>query len=137
MDKLADFVAARKHNFQVLYDALQPYREMLLLPVWSPKADPAWFAFTLAVRDDAPFTRRELNEYLREHRVDTRYLFAGNILHQPGYRTIPHRIATPLTETDRVLKSAFFVGVYPGMDTDRLAYMLQVFEDFFTERGIA
>jgi CDP-6-deoxy-D-xylo-4-hexulose-3-dehydrase len=137
MDKLDGFVAARQHNFQVLYEGLQRYEAMLLLPVWSPKADPAWFAFTLAVREDAPFTRRDLNEYLRERRVETRYLFAGNILHQPGYRDIPHRVATPLTETDRVLKSAFFIGVYPGMDEARLAYMLQVFEDFFEERGLS
>ena len=128
--KLDGFVDARKHNFQVLYEGLTPYQDRLILPSWSPKADPAWFAFTLAVRETAPFSRRDLNEYLREHKVETRYLFAGNILHQPGYRDIPHRVATPLTETDRVLKSAFFIGVYPGMDDARLGYMLQVFEDF-------
>lgn len=133
MAKLPDFVQARKDNFRVLYEGLSPYQGMLILPSWAPKADPAWFAFTLAVREDAPFSRRDLNEHLREHKVETRYLFAGNILHQPGYRDIPHRIATPLTETDRVLKSAFFIGVYPGMDAARLAYMLQVFEDFLTE----
>ncbi len=130
IDKLDDFVAARKRNFRVLYDALSRYEDRLILPAWSPKADPAWFAFTLAVRESAPFSRRELNEYLRERKVETRYLFAGNILHQPGYRNIRHRVATPLTETDRVLKSAFFIGVYPGMDDARLGYMLQVFEDF-------
>jgi CDP-6-deoxy-D-xylo-4-hexulose-3-dehydrase len=131
--KLPSFVAARKHNFQVLYEGLAPYQDFLVLPSWSPKADPAWFAFTLAVRETAPFTRRELNEYLRERKVETRYLFAGNILQQPGYRHIQHRVATPLTETDRVLKSAFFIGVYPGMDDARLGYMLQVFEDFFMD----
>jgi CDP-6-deoxy-D-xylo-4-hexulose-3-dehydrase len=133
MEKLPDFVAARKHNFRVLYDGLSRYEDLLVLPTWSPKADPAWFAFTLAVRESAPFSRRELNTYLREHKVETRYLFAGNILHQPGYRGIPHRVATPLTETDRVLRTAFFLGLYPGMDQPRLAYMLQVIEDFFRQ----
>ncbi len=128
--KLPDFVAARQRNFRRLYEGLQPYTEYLTLPVWSPKADPAWFAFTLAVRENAPFTRRELNDYLRERKIETRYLFAGNILHQPGYRSIPHRVATPLTETDRVLKTALFLGVYPGMDEARLAYILEVFEEF-------
>ncbi|MGC9469283.1 MAG: lipopolysaccharide biosynthesis protein RfbH [Anaerolineae bacterium] len=132
--KLPEFVLARKHNFRVLYDGLRRYEDTLILPAWGPKADPAWFAFTLAVREEAPFTRRELNEYLRERKVETRYLFAGNILHQPGYRHIPHRIATPLTETNRVLRSAFFIGVYPGMDEARLSYMLQVFEDFMSDR---
>ncbi len=136
LDKLPDFVAARKHNFTVLYEGLTRYADYLVLPVWSPKADPAWFAFTIAVRENAPFTRRDLNDYLRERKVETRYLFAGNILHQPGYRDIPHRVATPMPETERVLKSAFFIGVYPGMDDARLAYILQVFEDFFTARGL-
>ncbi len=134
MAKLPDFVAARKRNFQVLYDGLSRYQDVLFLPEWSPKADPAWFAFTIAVRESAPFDRRELNEYLRERKVETRYLFAGNILQQPGYRQITHRVATPLTETNRVLKSAFFIGVYPGMDDARLGYMLQVFADFMAER---
>ena len=136
IDKLPDFVAARKRNFDVLYTGLQPYADHLVLPIWSPKADPAWFAFTIAVRENAPFTRRDLNDYLRERKVETRYLFAGNILNQPGYRNIQHRVATPLPETERVLKSAFFIGVYPGMDDARLGYMLQVFEDFFKAQGL-
>jgi CDP-6-deoxy-D-xylo-4-hexulose-3-dehydrase len=136
IDKLADFIAAREHNFQVLYEGLKSYERYLVLPVWSAKAEPAWFAFTLAVREDAPFTRYELNQYLQERKVETRYLFAGNILRQPAYRHIPHRIATPLTETDHVLKRALFIGTYPGMDADRLGYMLQVFEDFFKSRGL-
>ncbi len=129
--KLPAFIAARKRNFKILYEGLRPHEDVLILPAWSSKADPAWFAFTIAVREEAPFTRRELNEYLRDRQVETRYLFAGNILHQPGYREIRHRVATPLSQTDRVLKSALFFGVYPGLDEPRLSYILQVFEDFF------
>ncbi len=135
--KLPGFVAARRENFRRLYEGLRPYEAFLVLPRRSPKAEPAWFAFTLAVRDDAPFTRAEINAFLREHKVETRYLFAGNILRQPGYRHIPHRIATPLTETDRVLRQAFFVGVYPGLRAAEVDYVLQVFEDFFKARGLA
>lgn len=134
-DKLPDFIAARKRNFKVLYAGLKPYVDRLVLPIWKPKADPAWFAFTLAVREDAPFTRRDLNDYLHDHKVQTRYLFAGNILHQPGYRNIQHRVATSLVDTNQVLKSALFVGVYPGMTEAHLAYMLEVFEDFFRTHG--
>jgi CDP-6-deoxy-D-xylo-4-hexulose-3-dehydrase len=136
IDKLPGFIAARQRNFKALYEGLTRYADYLVLPVWSPKADPAWFAFTIAVRESAPFTRRDLNDYLRERKIETRYLFAGNILHQPGYRDIPHRVAGPLPETERVLKSAFFIGVYPGMDDARLAYILQVFEDFFKAQGL-
>ncbi len=131
--KLPEFAWTRKRNFQVLYNDLKAYEEVLVLPSWSPKADPAWFAFTIAVRETAPFTRQDLNTYLREHKVETRYLFAGNILHQPGYRDIQHRIATPLVETNRVLKSALFIGTYPGIDEARLDYVLQVFQDFMAQ----
>lgn len=134
IEKLPNFVAARKRNFSRLYEGLRAYEDVLILPEWSPKADPAWFAFTIAVRESAPFTRRALNDYLRERKIETRYLFAGNILRQPGYQHIRHRVATPLTETNRVLQSALFVGVYPGMDDVKLDYMLQVFEDFMKER---
>lgn len=137
LEKLPDFTRARKHNFRVLYDGLSRYAEHLVLPTWSPKADPAWFAFTLAVRPGAPFTRREINEFLRARKVETRFLFAGNILNQPAYRDIVHRVATPLPQTDLVLSQAFFIGVYPGMDEPRLGYMLQVFEDFFRSKGLA
>lgn len=130
IDKLPDFVESRKRNFQTLYEGLKAYEEFFVLPTWSPQADPAWFAFTLAVRGDAPFTRHDLNQALRMRKVETRYLFAGNILQQPGYRNIPHRVATPLTQTNRVLSSAFFIGVYPGMDAPRLDYMLEAFADF-------
>ena len=136
LDKLPGFTAARKRNFAVLYEGLSRYTDHLVLPAWSPKADAAWFAFTIAVRESAPFTRRDLNDFLRERKIETRYLFAGNILRQPGYRHIHHRVATPLPETERVLKSAFFIGVYPGMDDARLSYILQVFEDFFKARGL-
>ncbi len=135
LEKLPDFVQARQRHFTILYEGLSRYADHLILPIWSPKAEPAWFAFTIAVRDNAPFSRRELNDYLRARKIETRYLFAGNILRQPGYRNIPHRVATPLTETERVLKNAFFIGVYPGMDDHRLGYILQVFEDFFRVRS--
>ncbi len=132
--KLPDFIVARKRNFRRLYEGLEPYAEWLVLPQWATKADPAWFAFTLAVRENAPFTREALIRHLDRWRIETRYLFAGNILRQPGYRTIRHRVATPLVETERVLRQAFFIGLYPGMDEARLDYMLSAFDDFFRYR---
>ncbi len=137
LEKLPAFVAARKRNFGLLYEGLKPYAEYLVLPRWAPQADPAWFAFTLAVREGAPFTRAELNAHLNNHLIETRYLFAGNILEQPAYRHIPHRVASPLPETERVLRTAFFIGCYPGLDAARLAYILEVFEGFFRTKRLA
>ncbi|MCK4451412.1 MAG: DegT/DnrJ/EryC1/StrS family aminotransferase, partial [Anaerolineae bacterium] len=130
LDKLPDFVAARKHNFARLYEGLKPYEELLILPTWSERADPSWFAFPITVRPGAPFTRRDLVTWLEERNVETRLLFAGNVIRQPGYRHIEHRTVGDLPNSDLVLRSTFFVGVYPGLDNARIAYMLETFADF-------
>ena len=131
LEKLPDFIAARKCNFQRLYDGLKPYEEHLILPAWDPRADVSWFAFPMTVRDEAPFRRRELLQWLEAARIETRLLFAGNITRQPAYRDITYRTVGELTNADLVMRGAFFVGVYPGLDEPRLDYMLQTFSAFF------
>jgi CDP-6-deoxy-D-xylo-4-hexulose-3-dehydrase len=131
LDKLPDFVTARQNHFLRLYEGLKPCEEFLFLPTWSERAEPSWFAFPITVRSDAPFSRRDLTTFLEERNVETRALFAGNILRQPGYRDIPHRVVGKLTNSNLVLGSTFFVGVFPGMDDARIDYMLNVFGDFF------
>jgi CDP-6-deoxy-D-xylo-4-hexulose-3-dehydrase len=131
LEKLPDFVAARKRNFARLYEGLEPYEEFLILPVWSERADPSWFAFPITVRPGAPFARRDLTTFLERQNIETRLLFAGNIIRQPGYRHVEHRTVGDLPNSDLVLRSSFFVGVYPGLDDARIAYMLEMFADFF------
>jgi CDP-4-dehydro-6-deoxyglucose reductase, E1 len=133
MDKLPDFIARRKRNFAYLYEGLQPFAEHLILPSWREKADPSWFAFPLLVRDGAPFMRHEITRYLEEHLVETRPLFAGNILKQPAYRNIRHRVIGDLPVADHIMRGAFFVGVYPGLDTPQLDYMLETFHTYFAQ----
>jgi len=131
LEKLSGFIAARKENFRQLYEGLSPYQEHLLLPTWSERADPAWFAFPLTVQSGAPFSRRDLVSFLEERNIETRLLLAGNLVRQPGYRHIEHRTVGDLPNADRVLRSSFFVGVYPGLDDARIAYVLEAFADFF------
>jgi CDP-6-deoxy-D-xylo-4-hexulose-3-dehydrase len=131
LEKLSDFVAARKRNFARLYQGLKPYEEFLILPVWSDHAEPSWFAFPLTVRCGAPFSRRDLTTFLEGKNIETRLLFGGNVVRQPGYRDIPHRVVGDLSSADQVLRSSFFIGVYPGLDDTRIAYVLDAFADFF------
>jgi CDP-6-deoxy-D-xylo-4-hexulose-3-dehydrase len=131
LKKLTSFNADRKKNFCELYEGLRPYRDFLLLPTWSERADPAWFAFPITVHPDAPFSRRDLVTFLEERNIETRLLLAGNLVRQPGYRHIQHRTVGDLPNADRVLRSSFFVGVYPGLDSPRIAYMLEAFAEFF------
>ncbi len=135
LEKLPAFIAARKRNFARLYEGLEPYREFLILPRWSERADPAWFAFPITVRPGAPFGRREMVTFLEERNVETRLLFAGNVVRQPGYRHIEHRAVGDLSNSDRVLRSTFFIGVYPGLDDDRLDYVLETFRQFITHHS--
>jgi CDP-6-deoxy-D-xylo-4-hexulose-3-dehydrase len=133
LEKLPGFAAARKHNFARIYEGLKPYEEFLILPAWSERSDPAWFAFPITVRPDAPFARRDLTDWLEERQIETRFLFAGNITRQPGYRHIEHRAVGDLSNSDLVMRSAFFVGVYPGLDDARLDYMLEAFTGFLRQ----
>lgn len=133
LEKIAGFIAARRENFRQLYDGLRPYEEYLLLPEWSSRAEPSWFAFPITVRADAPFSRRDLVTFLEGRNIETRLLFAGNIVRQPGYRRIHHRTVGDLASSDVVLRSTFFIGVYPGLDAERIAYILEAFADFFRD----
>ena len=131
MEKLPDFIAARKRNFRWLYEGLKPYEEFLILPTWHPQADVSWFAFPITVRRSAPFTRRDLTGWLERHKIETRFLFAGDIRQQPAYQDMPHKVTGALPNSEQVLWGSFFVGVYPGLDRPRVDYMLETFADFF------
>jgi CDP-6-deoxy-D-xylo-4-hexulose-3-dehydrase len=129
--KLDGFVAARRANHARLAAALAPYQEHLVLPRATPGADPSWFGLLLTVRDGAPFTRAELVHYLNERQIQTRQLFGGNLLRQPAFQNVAHRVVGGLENSDKVMNDSFFVGVYPGLTAPMLDYMAQTFEDFF------
>jgi len=133
MGKLPSFIEKRKRHFKMIYEGLQRFEEHLMLPTQHPKSDPSWFAFPITVRPGAPFTRRELTRHLESQNIETRYLFSGNILQQPAYRDIEHRIVGELVNSDVVLKGSFFVGVYPGLDEARIEYLLDSFHAFFDQ----
>ncbi len=136
VDKLPEFVAARKRNFRVLYEGLKPLEELFVLPSWSPRADPSWFAFPISVRPEAPFDRNALQRFLESRRIETRLLFAGNILRQPGYRNIQCRVVGELEVAETIMRSTFFVGVYPGLAAEQLAYMLEAFYEFVRSQNL-
>jgi CDP-6-deoxy-D-xylo-4-hexulose-3-dehydrase len=129
--KLDAFVAARKANHARLRAALAPYEEFLILPQATPKSEPSWFGFLLTVRPNAPFTRKELVAHLEARQVQTRQLFGGNLLRQPAFQNIEHRVVGDLTNTDTIMTDAFFIGVYPGLTQEMLAYLEEAFADFF------
>ena len=129
--KADSFVAARRANHAHLRAGLEAFAEYIHLPEPTPNSDPSWFGMLITIRDGAPFTRRELVTYLEGRNVQTRLLFAGNLLRQPAFKDVPHRVVGELTNTDKIMNDALFVGVYPGLTTPMLDFMLSVFADFF------
>lgn len=131
LKKLAQFTAARRANHARLCAALKPYEEHLILPQATPHSEPSWFGFLLTVRDGAPFSRGELVRHLESRRIQTRQLFGGNLLRQPAFAGVEHRVVGELTNTDKIMNDAFFIGVYPGLSGQMLDWMEQSFADFF------
>jgi CDP-6-deoxy-D-xylo-4-hexulose-3-dehydrase len=132
LEKLPSFIQTRRENWAYMRAALAAHEEYLILPEPTPNSDPSWFGFKLIVRDEAPFSRNELVEYLVDHRVATREMFAGNLLRQPAYAEIPHRVVGDLANTDTIMNSAFWIGIYPGVSPSMLDYVLDTFRAFFS-----
>jgi CDP-6-deoxy-D-xylo-4-hexulose-3-dehydrase len=128
-ERIGEFVEKRRQNFLRLYEALQPYQDLVVLPRRHPRADPAWFGFPLTVQDGV--SRRELVQWLEAARIETRAVFGGNILRQPGYARMECRVAGELTQSDRIMRDTFFIGVYPGLTPEMLDFMIERLTGFF------
>ena len=125
--KLPAFIEARRRNFRHLNDGLRDLREYFILPEATPGSDPSWFGFPLAVRTGSKLTRKSVIEMLERNRIQTRLLFGGNLLRQPAYAEVEHRVIGDLKNTDFVMNQVFWIGVYPGLDAARLDYVMDVF----------
>jgi CDP-4-dehydro-6-deoxyglucose reductase, E1 len=130
MDRLEGFIAARKHNFQFLHARLQDAQELLQLPEATPGSDPSWFGFPITIRPEANLRRVDLLTHLEQQRIGTRLLFAGNLTRQPYMLGRNFRVAGPLTQTDIVMNDTFWIGVYPGLSEEQLAYAADQIAEF-------
>jgi CDP-6-deoxy-D-xylo-4-hexulose-3-dehydrase len=130
MKKLPGFIEARRRNFTRLYQGMRAFEEFFILPEPTPCSEPSWFGFPLTVREDAHFTRDQVIRHLDHCKIGTRLLFGGNLLRQPAYQNIPHRVVSTLTNTDRVMNNTFWIGVYPGITPMMIEYVLDSFDQF-------
>lgn len=122
-----------------LHKALEDCSDVLILPEAAPNSRPSWFGFLMTVREEAPFSRNELVRYLDERNIQTRNLFAGNLLRHPCFDEMRatgagFRKVGDLTNTDRVMERAFWIGVYPGMTEEKLQYMAAAVKEFIRKR---
>lgn len=125
LKKLPAFIEARKRNFAYLKSGLKESEEHFILPEATPNSDPSWFGLPLLLRETAPFSRNALVEILNGRKIGTRQLFGGNLVRQPAYADLDHRVVGDLPNSDRVMNQVFWIGVYPGLTPAMLDYVLE------------
>jgi len=138
LEKLPQFIEARKKNWKTLRDGLSSLEEQLILPEATAESDPSWFGFLLTVRDGAGFTRDQIVHHLESNGIQTRMLFAGNLIKHPCFDEMRregsgYRVVGDLATTDRIMNNTFWVGVYPGMTQEMLGYMIDNIRDTVTQ----
>ena len=130
MDRLPEFIVARRRNFAYLKERLKSCEEFLILPEATAGSEPSWFGFPITMRESAGVTRVELLKYLDQYKVGTRLLFAGNLTRQPYFEDRTYRISGELTNTDNIMNNTFWIGVYPGLNDSMLEYVCNRIETF-------
>ena len=124
MDKLDGFVAARRRNFDRLKAGLAGLSDLLILPEATPNSEPSWFGFPMTVRDGGPVDRNAIVKALNADKIDTRLLFGGNLIRQPYFKDRTYRVVGDLGDSDMVMNSTFWIGVYPGLTDAHVDYMI-------------
>lgn len=138
LEKLDFIVRRRRENFQYLYDGLSGIRS-LILPEPQKNSRPSWFGFFITVKEDAGYTRNELTSFLEGHNIQTRNLFAGDLLMHPAFEEFEegkdYRKIGDLPVTKNIMWNSFWIGVYPGMTTEMLQYMIDTIKAFVAAKG--
>lgn len=139
LKKLDGFTKKRRENFDLLHSSLASLSDFFVLPRATVNSEPSWFGFLLTVRERVGFTRDELVKHLESKGIQTRMLFAGNLIRHPAFDEMRstgqgYRVVGDLRETDRVSTNTFWVGVYPGMKREALEYMAAEIKSFVKEK---
>lgn len=131
LDKLEFFIQRRRENFNYLFNKLQSLNDYLMLPKATINSNPSWFGFPITLKDGCGTTRVELLRYLDSHKIGSRLLFAGNLIKQPYFKGIEHRVVGDLTNTDKTMNDTFWIGVQPSLHQQQLDFVVEKLEEFF------
>ena len=136
LKKFPSFVERRKHNFARLHKALEGTEDRLILPVACEHSDPSWFGFLITCKEGVD--RNKVVQYVEERGVQTRMLFAGNLIKHPCFNEMRktgegYRVSGTLENTDRIMADTFWVGVYPGMTDEMIDYMAKTIKEALTQ----
>jgi CDP-6-deoxy-D-xylo-4-hexulose-3-dehydrase len=131
LDRLERFIELRRRNWNYLSKELKGLEEFIMLPKATLKSNPSWFGFAITVKDQQWISRNDVVKKLNEKNIGTRLLFGGNLLRQPAFIDTPRRVIGDLVNTDRVMKDSFWVGVWPGLTTEMLDFVIESLYEIF------
>ena len=138
LKKVPAFIERRKHNWERLHEALEPVTDKLILPEPAENSEPSWFGFLVSIKPESNLDRNKIIRYVEDHNVQTRLLFAGNLINHPAFDQIrgteAYRVVGSLEVTDFVMNNTFWVGVYPGMTDKMIDYVAQVIIEAVNEK---
>ncbi|EAL7805091.1 lipopolysaccharide biosynthesis protein RfbH [Campylobacter jejuni] len=138
LEKLPDFIEKRKYNYQRLYEGLKDIEQLKLVEK-QPNSEPSWFGFMMTVKENSDFSRNEITNFLEQHNIQTRTLFAGNIIRHPAFNALKidkdYKVIGSLKVTDKIMNDSFWVGVYPGMNDENIDYIIFKVKEFLYNRG--
>ncbi len=133
LKKLPEFIEKRQKNYQELYNGLKNLSEFHLVET-QPNSQPSWFGFMITLKDSVKFTRNEITSFLEECNIQTRTLFAGNIIRHPAFDVLEkdkdYRVVGNLEVTEKIMNDSFWIGVYPGMSEEMIEYMICRIQEF-------
>lgn len=140
IEKLPSFVEARKKNWGYLRAGLSDLSDRFILPEATENSDPSWFGFILTVQEKAGFTRDRIVGFLESRGIQTRMLFAGNLIKHPCFdemrrENTGYRVVGGLKNTDRIMRDTFWVGVYPGLSEEMLDHMVGSIREIAGKNG--
>jgi len=133
LDKLSEFIKKRQNNWQKLYDGLKDIEEFILVNP-QKESEISWFGFLITLKDGIKFKRNDIVKYLENNNIQTRNLFAGNMVRHPMFEDlqegIDYRIVGELKNTDKIMNDSFWIGVYPGMKKEAIKYIIYMIKNF-------
>lgn len=134
LKKLPGFIIKRKENYQELFKFFKKYHEYFILMKEDKNIDPSYFGFPVVVRPSAPFTRNQLTEYLEKNNIGTRNIFSGNLLCHPAYLNLKKKQTIGNMENaDIIMNNACWLGVWPGIDSNKRSLMTKAVENFLRD----